>query len=471
MKKIPLSPFSVIIPMVVLVPFTNLYAETVQEAVEKVISGHDRILAVKADLSASESRVKQTIATSWTPEFNVSTHFGAEAQSNQASGANTDLYSRELDFKLTQRVWDWGKADADISVSQSTRSQMQASLDAASQLLMLDAVTAYIGLKRSQKLVEYARQSIENIQRQSEVEDARVSLGSGYSTDVLQVKTQLAGAEARLIQSKGALQLAKNRVRTIFQRDPEEVALLEMGPPDFNILPATITQAVDYSLAANPMGRQLDAARKMLDSQAESVMKSTFYPAVNAIIEHKAKEDVSGVAEFERETFARLEVSFPFNTGLAGLDSINASRQDAEAARRRHRDLLLQISEQTRSAWNNLETAKNKASMLRNQARLAEKFLELAREERKLNKRTLLDILNGETALINAQSDALSAEADVKIAFYTLIQSMGALSADLLGQDHAAGIKPLEVVPVSEDVELKLPFTKEDVSYHLSHQW
>ncbi len=118
--------------------------------------------------------------------------------------------------------------------------------------------------------------------------------------------------------------------------------------------------------------------------------------------------------------------------GLSGLDTIRAAGKDTEAAKRRYGDMLLMIEEQARSAWSNLHTARSNAALLNSQADLAEKFLELAREERKLDKRTLLDVLNGETALINARSDAASAEADVKIAFYTLMQTMGALNLNII---------------------------------------
>ena len=56
------------------------------------------------------------------------------------------------------------------------------------------------------------------------------------------------------------------------------------------------------------------------------------------------------------------------------------------------------------------------------------RFLELARKERALGSRTLLDVLNGETSLLNAQSDAISAEIDVLLSGYAVLQSVGQLS-------------------------------------------
>ena len=75
-------------------------------------------------------------------------------------------------------------------------------------------------------------------------------------------------------------------------------------------------------------------------------------------------------------------------------------------------------------------TAQKNAQFLSNQARISKEFLELARTERKAGNRTLLDVLGGETALINAQSDAIAARIEVLINSYTLLSLLGQLSMD-----------------------------------------
>ena len=71
-----------------------------------------------------------------------------------------------------------------------------------------------------------------------------------------------------------------------------------------------------------------------------------------------------------------------------------------------------------------------KCSVSHNQARISNEFLELARTERQAGNRTLLDVLNGETAFINAQADAIAARIEVLINSYTLLSLMGGLTLD-----------------------------------------
>ncbi|MBF0454560.1 MAG: TolC family protein [Magnetococcales bacterium] len=462
---------AVISAVVVFSPFSGASAETLQEAVLKVLGSHDRIQAAKADFAAFETRVHEAFANNWTPQFELTTHVGAEAQSSQASGANSELYSRELDLKLTQRLWDWGQGTALVQAAEQTKKQYEAGLIDATQVLTLDAVVSYINLKRTEKMVQYAKDSIVNIKRQGKVEDARVALGKGYSSDVLQVKAQLAGAETRLADSRGALLQARNHIRTVFMRDPNEISKLKPSQPLFKILPKTLDEVVAYTHASNLSAKQLAYTANMMSKQADSTRIATFYPVINAILEHKLKEGVGGVDEFERETFAKVEVTFPFNLGLSGFDAIEAANKDAEAARLRYQDNLLQVTELARTAWDNLATVRVKAKLLAEQADLAEKFLELAREERKLDKRTLLDVLNGETALINSRSDAASAKADVQIAFYTLIQTMGALSPELLAEDaHKRDLKLPALVATQLDSTQEPLISKSEVVDLFNHQ-
>ena len=49
-----------------------------------------------------------------------------------------------------------------------------------------------------------------------------------------------------------------------------------------------------------------------------------------------------------------------------------------------------------------------------------------------MGKRSLIDVLAGETALINANSDAISAATDVSVAGFTLLQVMGQLGLEVI---------------------------------------
>ena len=69
------------------------------------------------------------------------------------------------------------------------------------------------------------------------------------------------------------------------------------------------------------------------------------------------------------------------------------------------------------------------AELLAEQSELSGAFLELARKERTLGKRSLIEILAGETAEINAKSDAAEARGSIASTSLVLLSAMGILEA------------------------------------------
>ena len=139
----------------------------------------------------------------WFPNMNLTSFYGHEEQL-QPNADNTSLATREFDVTITQLLWDFGAANSTIRAAGLVVVQAEAGLNAARQNILLRAVTAYVNILRSQEVLKFAERSEVNIKRQTELENARVERGAGLSTDVLQAKQQLAGAQARRVRAQGA---------------------------------------------------------------------------------------------------------------------------------------------------------------------------------------------------------------------------------------------------------------------------
>lgn len=411
-----------------LVPLTG-QAQALHQAVEDLLRDHARVAAAQAAYEAAHERVWQTRGGLF-PQLDIVSNYGQERRLQRSVSEGTDLEFFETDFKITQMLFDFGKVWFAVDTAKGQRDAARATLEATRHALALEAVASYLNLKRATDVLEYAKQSVANIQRQSAMESAMVGAGRGYATDVLQAKSQLAGAEARETQALGLYYTTRNKARTIFLRHPDEVAKLTPPKVPFGRLPKTVEAAVNQAFSGNQQLEAMRLQKAATEAQLKQTRAAQLLPTINAVFDHKMKDDVAGVEHFEDETIAKVELTYSLNLGGGGIRASRAAKYDLVAADRRLEDVRLQVEEMVRNAWRNLEISRKNAEFLRNQAKLAEQFLELARKERQLGKRSLIDVLAGETALINAQSDATSAEADVKIAAYTLLATMGMLNAE-----------------------------------------
>ena len=129
--------------------------------------------------------------------------------------------------------------------------QAEAGLNAARQNILLRAVTAYVNILRSQEVLKFAERSEVNIKRQTELENARVERGAGLSTDVLQAKQQLAGAQARRVLARGALAIARNSYNTVFGTMPTAVSAEDRPVVPVSMIPGDIEEAVAIALDNN----------------------------------------------------------------------------------------------------------------------------------------------------------------------------------------------------------------------------
>ncbi len=292
-------------------------------------------------------------------------------------------------------------------------------------------MTAYLNVTRNVQSLDFAKRSEANIKKQTELEDALVESGKGFSTDVLQAKARLAGAESRRIVAFGGLEVAKNEFRAVFEQEPMAPEGWVRPKVPQATLPNTLEDALAQAFENNPGLRAEIIGTQIAAETVNSTRSDEFYPTLKGVLEQYYKKDYSGTVGPQQESEARVEFSFPFNLGLTAVNTLRASEKDHSAAVRRVADRKDIVEQQTRNAWINLVTTRLTTTALKNQAEIVMRFLEDAREERKAGRRSLLDVLDGETQLLNALSDASAAEVDEAIAAYSLMAAMGQLSPSL----------------------------------------
>ncbi|MCW8917109.1 MAG: TolC family protein [Magnetovibrio sp.] len=404
------------------------------DQVTELMATHERIRAAEADVAQARANLEVSRG-GYFPTASTTAFWGQESIStrNPGSTATESVYmAKEVDLSLTQTVWDFGATDATVDSSKLTVDQTLATLEQTRQALLLEALSAQLNLASAKRVLDHQTRSEDSIKRQTELEDARVQRGSGFSTDVLQAKTQLAGAQAARVRAQGALKQAFNRYRAVFGFIPE--SLKDMEAPNLSafVLPDTEEDVVETSLSKNPQVHAQAIAADIADVAITSSFTSGYRPTIDAIAETKHKKDVSGTAGKKNETMFKLEATFDFTFGGVAKNTLLASKHGYSAAAGRLKDTRDTIEEQARNAWQALETAELNADFLRNQANIAAEFLELARKERTLGQRSLIDVLSGETSLINALAAADRAETDVAIAKLTLLNVMGQLDTSVL---------------------------------------
>lgn len=396
-----------------------------EELIGTVVENHPRLRAASAQVEAAQERSVEALGA-WFPQLDITANIERYRLKRSQTQTNF-LPAQEMSAEITQLLWDFGAANAAIERARLEHVQSEIALVQVRQELTAEALTAYINLIRSAEVVVFAQRSEENIRAQTGLEEARIEAGSGLTTDLLQAKTQLAGAQARRVDAEGAFEIALNRYRAVFGSVPEDVDALPGLDIAREMLPPGLEDGLDEAFRGNPELRaaSIDVSLATQDRIATTIEE--FAPTFEIIGSHSSTVNSGGTIRRDIESSIMLEMNFPFNLGFVSINTLRAAQSDVVASSQTMGDLQRSVEERFRNAWKQLETSTERSGYLFDQAGIAQAFLEVAMQERQLGQRSLIDILAGETSLINAQSDAISAEADVLLAIVELLASSGGL--------------------------------------------
>lgn len=404
-------------------------AQSLETLLENAIQTDHRVIGAKADVAAASERAREALGD-WFPLFEPTANHGYELIQNPHD-SDTGLPFSEIDISLTQKLWDFGTTNALVEKARLELVEKQLTLTKVKEDLILEGINAYVNLFKVYHSLAFARQSKDNVQKQTGLEVAKVESGSGLSTDVLQAKSQLAGAIAREIQSEGALLAARNRYRAVFGKAPVPEKMLPVALP-LEHLSQTLEEAIERALENNTQIAIDSIGEAIARQDYRNSYSDNFFPKLEGVLTQKWKNNVSGTTDLKKETLAKIEMTMPFNLGFTAINTLRAAENDIISSSRVVAQTRLDIEEQVRNAWQELNTAKLTARSLQNQSDISAAFLELARQERKLGQRSLIDVLSGETTLLNSQSDSISAETDVIIAAFKLLNVTGDLKENFI---------------------------------------
>ena len=235
----------------VLILAIPVQAQSLSETLSELVANHKRIIAATAELEAAKENIR-VARGDWFPNLDITANQGWEEQQKPTGSENTGMSPRNVETTVTQKLWDFGSTDSAVRRANLVFRQVSANRDLARQSVLLDGLLAHLNLVRQFKLLNFAKSSADNIKLQAELEDARVQRGSGLSTDVLQAKTQLAGAQARVIRTEGDLKNALNRYRAVFGVEPGDLGKLKDPRLPLEILPESLDELIYIVEETNP---------------------------------------------------------------------------------------------------------------------------------------------------------------------------------------------------------------------------
>lgn len=412
-------------------------AENLDVLLNGLLSKHERIQAAQNDV-ASADEGKKIARAAYLPSLDLSADSGYEKQlKHSADNTSTGFY--EVGLTATQLIYDFGKTFNAMDTAELRKRQALLSLEKAKQSLILEAVNAYIGLVSAYDSVRYANLYLENMKKVTGVEEFKVDRGSGVGSDVLQAKGQLAAANANFITARNALTSAVNRYRTVFGEEPGNLKDLKRPKLPMSLVPKDLQGALDLAKKRN-LDLNLAKLSAEISGLSVSSKKADLYaPTIEMTASTKYKNNVSGTLGGKTENLVKVNLSYPFYTGGKDMATYNSTLYSQASTNLRNQELHRTVEESVRQAWQNASSAKTNLDFRRNQSNIMSEFLQMARKERQLNKRSLVDVLRAENNLISASTQMVGQESAWALAVFNLLYATAQLDENVISLLYASG--------------------------------
>ncbi len=316
----------------------------------------------------------------------------------------------------------------------------EALLAATEQNILLAAITAYADVKQGERILDLTLRNRATLKRQAQSTRLRFQVGSSTRTDLAQTESAVANADTQVAIARSDLEAARSSFLTIVGHYPTRLA--EMPPlPE---LPNSLEDLLLTALDQNPAiveARFREEAALFAVREAQGALS----PSLNITSSINRN---TGPVNFGLFTDSRVTVSV--NAGLnlqvpiyqSGQEFSSIRRAKALRSQRRFEtaNSARQVEERVRTVFQTLLADRAAIISNREAVRAAEVAARGTQREAASGLTNVLDVLQTQQTLFNAQITDVRAQRTLQVDTYRLMLEAGELRAANLNIEGYADI-------------------------------
>lgn len=410
----------------------NAIAVDMKQAIQNTVSYNPAYLSAQSTFNAV--RQNENIARSaLLPQMQATASLDGSYSNPEGLGKidHMERYSSSVGAGVSQVIFDKTKSYNLLEAKAGIEAQ-EVELENTKQALIFNAINAYVSTYREGRILSRQVEYEKVLKQQYDAVVAQVQVGELISTDQSLSEAAWRGATAQKVGAQADYSTAKATFVQIIGLSADKLAQPYSAQ---HHLPKIYGEALQLALANNP---SLIAAQKRLEVQKQSVKKAkaTRYPTVTSSIQ-AGYTDVFDVDAYapggEGGTFqasGNIEVKVPIFSGGAITADIEAQQANLLAAELTVENTKNVVMEQLSAAWQTYLAAKEQKRAFQTQIAASQKSVNGIKEEYAVGARSLIDVLNEETSLINAFVNYEHAHANEIIASWRILQIIGTLDAN-----------------------------------------
>jgi len=403
----------------------DLGAATLEDTVSETISSNPDVLIAGSERDSVEQQMEQARA-GFFPQADITLGTGWEHNDNPTTRAvdgGSKNYNRdEAEILVRQLLYDGHGTESEFERQRARVNSRAYATFSTAEVTGLKAVEAYLDVIKGQKLVQLAVNNLDNHQKTYDRIVMRGERGVGSKADVQQALGRLALARTNLMAEKNNLDDAIAAFTNVVGHEP--LGLEEPASRD-HLLPASLEEAVTVALDNHPRLKSaeadIDAARKQHEAA-----RALFFPRVHLEISGSHNDNLDGIAGENNDAQAMIRGRYNFTGGKDIARRQETVYQLAQAKEVRDRTRR-QVIESIQLSWNAYETAMQQLEFFKIHVDASKQALLAYRKQFNIGQRTLIDLLDQENEVFQANINYVNGQNEVLFSSYRILAGTGKL--------------------------------------------
>jgi len=400
------------------------------DALAVAYTTNPQLAAQRAALKATDESVAKANG-GWRPSISAQGTYGDQDyhfSGTPGSLSTNTTHPLQGQVTLTQPVFRGGRTWAEIAKAKALVRAGRAQLEGVEQTVLLAAATAYMDVVRDNAILELQRHNVQVLAKQLKATELQFKVGDLTRTDVAQARARLAGAQSSLVSAEGQLAVSRANYEQVIGRPAETLADTTPLPG----LPASLDAAEASAEKQNPTLIAAEETERAADHAVDDSVGALMpQVSVQAQYGYSSAQSFGGVLSQPATVSTSLmaELTVPLYQGGADEADVRQAKQLHSQSQLNVMTSRRQVQDGVRAAWESYQSAQ--ATIASNEAQMTANELahEGVQREQEVGARTVLDVLNAEQELLNAQVAVVTSKRNAEVAAYQLLAATGQLTA------------------------------------------
>lgn len=399
----------------------QVQAQSLADVVQQALASYPALASAKAKTEAARADIARARSAHY-PQLSVGASANSYASGSVPSSIGRTSYAPSAKLNL----WSGGRVEADAERSEALTVSSEAQQRVTQEDVALQATEAYLNWA---KMADLYQLSVRNLDGHLEtLEDIRkiAQADVGRRIDLEQAQVRVDNARLSMQQRKSDLVQAIQKLQRFWkgEMDARPMGLNEAvsaGGP-LGALPASIEEATSYVKDDLPLLAQYRAQVKAAEAAVRQA-KGLHWPTVDLV---SSRQFNTNVQRFD--TLTQVQLNLPVYNGFGTEAQVEAAVAQQRAAQAALDEARLTQQEKVATAWQEWASSTSRARLGATQSDVGDKVVEGYRQQFRLARRSLLDLLNIQADSFNYRSGAMAAMHDERINRARLLASMGSLA-------------------------------------------